>query len=80
MYHTTPGPVPIILAMDHIVVHCKDDGIFFITGQYSSNTDLYEAAVHITILYFLEISNPVLPNLAPCLCIGNVLYLGIAVI
>uniref|UniRef100_A0A8C6X4D6 Bridge-like lipid transfer protein family member 3A n=1 Tax=Naja naja TaxID=35670 RepID=A0A8C6X4D6_NAJNA len=32
VYHPTPGPVPIILAMDHIVLHCKDDGIFFITA------------------------------------------------
>ncbi|KAM6454827.1 bridge-like lipid transfer protein family member 3A isoform 1-T1 [Liasis olivaceus] len=32
VYPTSPGPVPIILAMDHIVVHCKDDGMFFITA------------------------------------------------
>ncbi|XP_054835874.1 bridge-like lipid transfer protein family member 3A [Eublepharis macularius] len=32
VYPTSPGPVPIILAVDHIVVWCNDDGVFFITA------------------------------------------------
>ncbi|KAM3840492.1 bridge-like lipid transfer protein family member 3A isoform 1-T1 [Vipera latastei] len=43
VYHTTPGPVPIILAMDHIVVHCKDDGMFFITAAQREETSAPKA-------------------------------------
>ncbi|KAL8178938.1 UNVERIFIED_CONTAM: hypothetical protein K2H54_057946 [Gekko kuhli] len=32
VYPTSPGPVPIILAADHIVVRCNDDGVFCITA------------------------------------------------
>ncbi|KAH0618808.1 hypothetical protein JD844_018292 [Phrynosoma platyrhinos] len=32
VYPTSPGPIPIILAMDHIVVCCNDDGVFLITA------------------------------------------------
>ncbi|NXI94366.1 URFB1 protein, partial [Psophia crepitans] len=31
IYPTSPGPVPITLAVDHIVVKRKDDGVFYIT-------------------------------------------------
>ncbi|XP_034978050.1 bridge-like lipid transfer protein family member 3A isoform X1 [Zootoca vivipara] len=30
IYATSPGPVPLILAVDHIVVCCDDDGVFCI--------------------------------------------------
>ncbi|NWY15717.1 URFB1 protein, partial [Aphelocoma coerulescens] len=33
VYPTSPGPVPITLAMDHVVVRRRDDGIFYLTGQ-----------------------------------------------
>ncbi|XP_042317829.1 UHRF1-binding protein 1 [Sceloporus undulatus] len=32
VYPTSPGPIPIILAMDHIVVCCNDDGVFVVTA------------------------------------------------
>ncbi|NXL26253.1 URFB1 protein, partial [Setophaga kirtlandii] len=31
VYPTSPGPVPITLAMDHIVVRRRDDGVFYLT-------------------------------------------------
>uniref|UniRef100_A0A8C3MJP3 UHRF1-binding protein 1 n=1 Tax=Geospiza parvula TaxID=87175 RepID=A0A8C3MJP3_GEOPR len=31
VYPTSPGPVPITLAMDHIVVRLRDDGVFYLT-------------------------------------------------
>lgn len=34
VYSTSPGPIPIMIAMDHIVVCCNDEGVFVITGQY----------------------------------------------
>uniref|UniRef100_A0A8U8BLV5 UHRF1-binding protein 1 n=1 Tax=Geospiza parvula TaxID=87175 RepID=A0A8U8BLV5_GEOPR len=33
VYPTSPGPVPITLAMDHIVVRLRDDGVFYLTGE-----------------------------------------------
>lgn len=33
LYPTSPGPVPITLAMDHVVVRRRDDGVFYLTGQ-----------------------------------------------
>ncbi|KFQ47055.1 UHRF1-binding protein 1, partial [Nestor notabilis] len=33
VYPTSPGPVPITLAVDHIIVKRRDDGIFYLTGQ-----------------------------------------------
>nr|XP_060629091.1 bridge-like lipid transfer protein family member 3A isoform X2 [Anolis sagrei ordinatus] len=32
VYPTSPGPIPVILAMDHIVVCCNEDGVFCITA------------------------------------------------
>uniref|UniRef100_A0A8D0B1D5 Bridge-like lipid transfer protein family member 3A n=1 Tax=Salvator merianae TaxID=96440 RepID=A0A8D0B1D5_SALMN len=32
VYPTSPGPIPIIIAMDHIIVHCSDEGVFFVTA------------------------------------------------
>ncbi|KFR10196.1 UHRF1-binding protein 1, partial [Opisthocomus hoazin] len=33
VYPTSPGPVPITLAVDHIVVKRRDDGVFYLSGQ-----------------------------------------------
>lgn len=33
VYPTSPGPIPITLAVDHIVVKRRDDGVFYVTGQ-----------------------------------------------
>ncbi|EOA98390.1 UHRF1-binding protein 1, partial [Anas platyrhynchos] len=32
VYPTSPGPVPITLAVDHIIVKRKDDGVFYLTA------------------------------------------------
>ncbi|NXS13965.1 URFB1 protein, partial [Neodrepanis coruscans] len=31
VYPTSPGPIPIVLAVDHIVVRRRDDGVFYLT-------------------------------------------------
>ncbi|POI19335.1 hypothetical protein CIB84_016920, partial [Bambusicola thoracicus] len=33
IYPTSPGPVPITLAVDHVLVKRRDDGVFYLTGQ-----------------------------------------------
>ncbi|KFO89630.1 UHRF1-binding protein 1, partial [Buceros rhinoceros silvestris] len=33
IYPTSPGPVPITLAVDHVIVKRRDDGVFYLTGQ-----------------------------------------------
>ncbi|NWT42148.1 URFB1 protein, partial [Chroicocephalus maculipennis] len=33
VYPTSPGPVPITLAVDHVIVKRRDDGVFYLTGQ-----------------------------------------------
>ncbi|KFV71674.1 UHRF1-binding protein 1, partial [Dryobates pubescens] len=33
LYPTSPGPVPVTLAVDHVVVRRRDDGVFYLTGQ-----------------------------------------------
>ncbi|NWH56219.1 URFB1 protein, partial [Geococcyx californianus] len=35
VYPTSPGPVPITLAVDHVVVKRRDDGVFYLTGDGS---------------------------------------------
>ncbi|NWS78368.1 URFB1 protein, partial [Crotophaga sulcirostris] len=35
VYPTSPGPVPITLAVDHVVVKRRDDGVFYLTGNGS---------------------------------------------
>ncbi|NWU51571.1 URFB1 protein, partial [Dromas ardeola] len=35
VYPTSPGPVPITLAVDHVIVKCRDDGVFYVTGDGS---------------------------------------------
>ncbi|NXN10887.1 URFB1 protein, partial [Indicator maculatus] len=38
LYPTSPGPVPITLAVDHVVVRRRDDGVFYLTGQQQQPT------------------------------------------
>ncbi|NWU68253.1 URFB1 protein, partial [Pterocles burchelli] len=38
VYPTSPGPVPITLAVDHVIVKRRDDGVFYITGQQHRET------------------------------------------
>ncbi|NXP16293.1 URFB1 protein, partial [Scytalopus superciliaris] len=33
VYPTSPGPLPITLAVDHIVVRRRDDGVFYLTEE-----------------------------------------------
>ncbi|NXK05234.1 URFB1 protein, partial [Herpetotheres cachinnans] len=33
VYPTSPGPVPVTLAVDHIIVKRRDDGVFYVTGS-----------------------------------------------
>ncbi|NXL44192.1 URFB1 protein, partial [Podilymbus podiceps] len=35
VYPTSPGPVPITLAVDRIIVKRRDDGVFYLTGEGS---------------------------------------------
>ncbi|NXW34466.1 URFB1 protein, partial [Phaetusa simplex] len=35
VYPTSPGPVPITLAVDHVIVKRRDDGVFYLTGEGS---------------------------------------------
>ncbi|NXJ82872.1 URFB1 protein, partial [Trogon melanurus] len=35
VYPTSPGPVPITLAVDHVVVKRRDDGVFYLSGEDS---------------------------------------------
>ncbi|NXF32488.1 URFB1 protein, partial [Nyctibius bracteatus] len=38
IYPTSPGPVPITLAVDHVIVKRRDDGVFYLTGQQQQET------------------------------------------
>ncbi|XP_053102206.1 bridge-like lipid transfer protein family member 3A isoform X2 [Hemicordylus capensis] len=40
IYPTSPGPIPIILAVDNVVIHCKDDGVFFITAAQGEGSSV----------------------------------------
>ncbi|NXT93173.1 URFB1 protein, partial [Anhinga rufa] len=33
VYPTSPGPIPITLAVDHVIVKRRDDGVFYLTEQ-----------------------------------------------
>lgn len=37
IYPTSPGPVPITLAMEHVVLKRSDDGVFHIGGELGSS-------------------------------------------
>ncbi|NXG59601.1 URFB1 protein, partial [Hemiprocne comata] len=45
VYPTSPGPVPITLAVDHVVVKRRDDGVFYLTGEGSSKQEKPVAAL-----------------------------------
>uniref|UniRef100_A0A8D2MRK4 UHRF1 binding protein 1 n=1 Tax=Zonotrichia albicollis TaxID=44394 RepID=A0A8D2MRK4_ZONAL len=42
VYPTSPGPVPITLAMDHIVVRRRDDGVFYLTVKQEKSVSVPE--------------------------------------
>uniref|UniRef100_A0A8C6YXW8 UHRF1 binding protein 1 n=1 Tax=Nothoprocta perdicaria TaxID=30464 RepID=A0A8C6YXW8_NOTPE len=41
VYPTSPGPVPITLAVDHVIVKRGDDGVFSLTGQQCQGAVLF---------------------------------------
>ncbi|NWX89720.1 URFB1 protein, partial [Nothoprocta pentlandii] len=41
VYPTSPGPVPITLAVDHVIVKRGDDGVFCLTGQQCRGAVLF---------------------------------------
>ncbi|NXM35634.1 URFB1 protein, partial [Oxyruncus cristatus] len=45
VYPTSPGPVPITLAVDHIVVRRKDDGVFYLTAPQGKDSRKEEKPV-----------------------------------
>ncbi|XP_064491851.1 bridge-like lipid transfer protein family member 3A [Pseudopipra pipra] len=38
VYPTSPGPVPITLAVDHVVVRRRDDGVFYLTAPQGKDS------------------------------------------
>ncbi|XP_075766569.1 bridge-like lipid transfer protein family member 3A isoform X2 [Pelodiscus sinensis] len=40
VYPTSPGPIPITLAMDHVVVKRSDDGVFYVTAAQNGGLPL----------------------------------------
>nr|XP_026652650.1 UHRF1-binding protein 1 [Zonotrichia albicollis] len=47
VYPTSPGPVPITLAMDHIVVRRRDDGVFYLTAPQGKDSVKQEKSVSV---------------------------------
>ncbi|KAM3659036.1 bridge-like lipid transfer protein family member 3A isoform 1-T1 [Ammospiza maritima maritima] len=47
VYPTSPGPVPITLAMDHIVVRRRDDGVFYLTAPQGKDSVKLEKSVSV---------------------------------
>uniref|UniRef100_A0A8C5T3D7 UHRF1 binding protein 1 n=1 Tax=Malurus cyaneus samueli TaxID=2593467 RepID=A0A8C5T3D7_9PASS len=47
VYPTSPGPVPITLTMDHVVVRRKDDGIFYLTASQGKDSPKQEKPVSV---------------------------------
>ncbi|XP_054251974.1 bridge-like lipid transfer protein family member 3A isoform X2 [Indicator indicator] len=45
LYPTSPGPVPITLAVDHIVVRRRDDGVFYLTAPQGQGLPKQEEPV-----------------------------------
>ncbi|XP_044300545.1 UHRF1-binding protein 1 isoform X2 [Varanus komodoensis] len=43
VYPTSPGPVPIILAVGHIIVSCNDDGVFVITAAQGEESSMQKS-------------------------------------
>ncbi|NWX03766.1 URFB1 protein, partial [Caloenas nicobarica] len=38
VYPTSPGPVPITVALDHVIVERRDDGVFYITAPHGEGS------------------------------------------
>ncbi|NXH21953.1 URFB1 protein, partial [Bucco capensis] len=47
IYPTSPGPVPVTLALDHIVVKRRDDGVFYVTAPQGECSPKQEKPVSV---------------------------------
>ncbi|KAM6108413.1 bridge-like lipid transfer protein family member 3A [Pterocles gutturalis] len=47
VYPTSPGPVPITLAVDHVIVKRRDDGVFYITAPQGEGSPKQEKPVSV---------------------------------
>ncbi|KAM6236917.1 bridge-like lipid transfer protein family member 3A isoform 2-T2 [Porphyrio hochstetteri] len=47
VYPTSPGPVPITLAVDHVVVKRRDDGVFYLTALQGEDSQKQEKPVSV---------------------------------
>ncbi|XP_062482546.1 bridge-like lipid transfer protein family member 3A isoform X1 [Pezoporus occidentalis] len=47
VYPTSPGPIPITLAVDHIVVKRRDDGVFYVTALQGEDSPEQEKPVSV---------------------------------
>ncbi|XP_068015935.1 bridge-like lipid transfer protein family member 3A isoform X2 [Melanerpes formicivorus] len=45
LYPTSPGPVPLTLAVDHVVVRRRDDGVFYLTAPQGQGSPKQEEPV-----------------------------------
>ncbi|KAM6044532.1 bridge-like lipid transfer protein family member 3A isoform 1-T1 [Chlamydotis macqueenii] len=47
VYPTSPGPVPVTLAVDHVVVKRRDDGVFYLTAPQGEGSPKQEKPVSV---------------------------------
>ncbi|OXB68472.1 hypothetical protein ASZ78_000409, partial [Callipepla squamata] len=47
IYPTSPGPVPITLAIDHVLVKRRDDGVFYLTAPQGEGSSKLEKPVSV---------------------------------
>ncbi|KFM03256.1 UHRF1-binding protein 1, partial [Aptenodytes forsteri] len=47
VYPTSPGPVPITLAVDHVIVKRRDDGVFYLTAPRGEGSPKQEKPVSV---------------------------------
>uniref|UniRef100_A0A663F653 Bridge-like lipid transfer protein family member 3A n=1 Tax=Aquila chrysaetos chrysaetos TaxID=223781 RepID=A0A663F653_AQUCH len=47
VYPTSPGPVPITLAVDHVIVKRRDDGVFYLTAPQGKGSPKQEKPVSV---------------------------------
>ncbi|KFO80919.1 UHRF1-binding protein 1, partial [Cuculus canorus] len=47
VYPTSPGPVPITLAVDHVIVKRRDDGVFYLTAPQEEGSSKQEKPVSV---------------------------------
>ncbi|XP_009579245.1 PREDICTED: UHRF1-binding protein 1, partial [Fulmarus glacialis] len=47
IYPTSPGPVPITLAVDHVIVKRRDDGVFYLTAPQGEGSQKQEKPVSV---------------------------------